>query len=79
MIEDEKPRATRAGPNRSDALFPPGCGPMELVYAVSECGITVLGHQNDSFHMFATRKEAADWLRTFADRVENEDVRRGSN
>jgi hypothetical protein len=77
--EEERPYATRGGPNRVDAIYPPGCGPMELVWASGTYGSCVLGWQCDSFRVFDSRQKAADWLRAQARRIEEWDAAIGKN
>ena len=65
-----RPVATASGPNRADALYPPVCGPLQLVWAAGTYGSCVLGYQCDSFRVFESRQKAADWLRAQARRIE---------
>lgn len=68
--EEARPVATASGPNSPNAIYPPACGPMQLVWAAGSYGTCVLGTQCDSFHVFGSRQEAADWLRAQARRIE---------
>lgn len=65
--------ATPGGPNRAEAIFSPGTGPMQLVWAAGTYGACVLGWQCDSFRVFESRQKAADWLRAQARRIEEWD------
>lgn len=75
--EPGRPMATASGPNPPNAIYPPGCGPMQLVWgaaSVGSYGSCVLGWQCDSFRIFESRQKAADWLRTQARRIETADA-----
>lgn len=71
----EAPRryATPGGPNLSTDIYPPGCGPMQLVWAADRYGQCVVGWQGDSFHLFGSTQEAVEWLRDMARRIETRD------
>ena len=71
----EAPRrhATPGGPNLSTDIYPPGCGPMQLVWAADRYGQVVIGWQGDSFHLFGSTQEAVEWLRDMARRIETRD------
>lgn len=72
--QEPAPRhATPGGPNFPTDIYPPGCGPMQLVWAAGTYGSCVLGWQCDSFRMFESRQNAADWLREQARRIETWD------
>ncbi len=71
---DARPHATPGGPNHPDAIYPPACGPMQLVWAAGTYGTCVMGVQCDSFRLFESRQKAADWLRAQARRIEEWDT-----
>lgn len=66
--------ATRSGPNSTDDIFPPGCGPMELVWSVNESPYApvIIGWQGDSFHTHPTKMAAVSWLLGIAQRIIND-------
>lgn len=68
--------ATRAGPNSADDIYPPGCGPMQLVWSVVEGAWdpVTIGWQGDSFHQFPNKMAAVSWLLGIAQRVMNDKV-----
>src|SRR5260221_3176557 len=72
-IEPERRHATPGGPNLPTDIYPPGCGPMQLVWAVTHYDGVVMGWQGDSFHVFSSKQEAVEWLRDCARRIETGD------
>jgi len=67
--------ATASGPNFPDDIYPPGCGPLQLVWQLTPAtdGV-VIGIQGDSFHGFASRLEAVSWLMGIAQRIINDRI-----
>lgn len=62
--------ATPGGPNFPDDIYPPGCGPLQLVWSQSRVsGEIVIGTQGDSFHHFPNRLAAVSWLMGIAQRI----------
>jgi hypothetical protein len=75
--EARRPRrhATPGGPNFPDDIYPPGCGPMQLMWSQSlASGEVILGTQGDSFHHFPNRQAAVSWLLGVAQRIINDKI-----
>ena len=71
--EGARRHATPGGPNFPDDIYPPGCGPLQLVWSHNmESGDLVIGIQGDSFHHFPSRMAAVDWLLGIARRIIND-------
>lgn len=70
--------ATPGGPNSPDDIYPPGCGPMQLVWAIIPSNnpavpdSVTIGWQGDSFQAFPSRTAAVSWLLGIAQRVIND-------
>lgn len=62
--------ATPGGPNFPDDVYPPGCGPLQLVWSQNRIsGDLIIGTQGDSFHHFQGREAAVSWLIGIAQRI----------
>jgi hypothetical protein len=73
----KRPRrhATPGGPNFPDDIYPPGCGPLQLVWSQNPMsGDVVIGWQGDSFHHFPSRLAAVSWLMGIAQRIINDKI-----
>jgi hypothetical protein len=72
-VEPAPRHATPGGPNLPSDIYPPGCGPMQLVWAVDRYNQVVIGWQGDSFAIFESAQAAVEWLRHTARRIETRD------
>jgi len=62
--------ATPGGPNFPDDIYPPGCGPLQLVWSQNRIsGDIIIGTQGDSFHHFRSKEAAVSWLIGIAQRI----------
>lgn len=64
--EEPRRHATPSGPNLPSDIYPPACGPMQLVWSVDR-------YDQVSFHVFGSRQEAVEWLCSAARRIETGD------
>jgi hypothetical protein len=71
--EGARRHATPGGPNFPDDIYPPGCGPLQLVWSQNmDSGDVVIGIQGDSFHHFQSKLAAVSWLMGIAQRIIND-------
>jgi hypothetical protein len=78
----KRPRrhATPGGPNFPDDIYPPGCGPLQLVWEIRPSNnptlpsTVTIGWQGDSFASFPSRTGAVSWLLGIAQRIINDKI-----